>query len=81
MAIPDIDMDVPAERRDDVIDYIKSKYGNDKVAQMITFGRLQGRSAIKEVLRINGSVSFDEMNDITDAIADEASISDQLELM
>jgi DNA polymerase-3 subunit alpha len=81
VAIPDIDMDVPAERRDDVIDYIKSKYGNDKVAQMITFGRLQGRSAIKEVLRINGSVSFDEMNDITDAIADEASISDQLELM
>lgn len=81
VAIPDIDMDVPAEHRDEVIDYIKNKYGNENVAQMITYNRLQGRSAIKEVLRINNSVSFDEMNKITDSIPDEAAISDQLELM
>jgi DNA polymerase-3 subunit alpha len=81
IAIPDIDMDVPAEHRDDVIDYIKQKYGEENVAQMITFGRLQGRSAIKEVLRVNDAVSFSEMNEITDSIEDEAQISDQLELM
>tara|TARA_R110001599_G_scaffold347737_1_gene574307 strand:- start:7025 stop:8587 length:1563 start_codon:yes stop_codon:yes gene_type:complete len=81
VAIPDIDMDVPSEHRDEVIDYIKEKYGAKNVAQMITFGRLQGRSAIKEVLRVHNAVSFDEMNMITDSMPDEAAISDQLELM
>lgn len=81
ISLPDIDVDVPAEHRDDVIDYTKQKYGQENVSQMITFGRLQGRSAVKEVLRINDAVSFAEMNNITDAIPDEAQISDQLELM
>jgi DNA polymerase-3 subunit alpha len=81
ISLPDIDMDVPAEHRDEVIYYIKEKYGQDKVGQMITFGRLQGRAALKEVLRINDAVSFMEMNRITDGIPDEATISDQLELM
>jgi DNA polymerase-3 subunit alpha len=81
VSLPDIDMDVPAEHRDAVIDYIKQKYGEENVAQMITFGRLQGRAAVKEVLRINDAVSFAEMNAITDSIPDEAKISDQLELM
>lgn len=81
VSLPDIDMDVPAEHRDEVIDYIKTKYGKENVAQMITFGRLRGRAAIKEVLRINDAVSFAEMNTITESIPDEAKISDQLELM
>ncbi len=81
ISLPDVDMDVPAEHRDEVIDYIKQKYGVDKVSQMITFGKLQGRAAIKEVLRISDAVSFSEMNTITESIPDEAKISDQLELM
>ena len=81
ISLPDIDVDVPAEHRDEVIDYIKKKYGKENVSQMITFGRLQGRSALKEVLRISDAVSFSEMNEITDCIPDEAMISDQLELM
>ena len=81
VSLPDIDMDVPAEHRDEVIDYIRQKYGKENVAQMITFGRLQGRAAVKEVLRINEAVSFSEMNAITESIPDEARISDQLELM
>jgi DNA polymerase-3 subunit alpha len=78
ISLPDIDMDVPAKRRDDVLLYIKNKYGHDHVSQMITFGRLQGRSAIKEVLRINEACSFGEMNTITKNIPNEAEISDQL---
>lgn len=78
ISLPDIDMDVPAKRRDDVIAYLKNKYGNEHVSQMITFGRLQGRSAIKEVLRINEACSFAEMNAITKNIPNEAEISDQL---
>ena len=78
VSLPDIDMDVPGKKRDNVIDYLKNKYGKDHVSQMITFGRLQGRSAIKEVLRINDACSFGEMNAITKSIPNEADISDQL---
>ncbi len=78
VSLPDIDMDVPGKRRDDVIDYLKDTYGNEHVSQMITFGRLQGRSAIKEVLRINEACSFSEMNAITKSVPNEADISDQL---
>ena len=78
VSLPDIDMDVPGKKRDDVIDYLKTKYGKDHVSQMITFGRLQGRSAIKEVLRINDACSFSEMNAITKSVPNEAEISDQL---
>jgi len=81
ISLPDVDMDVPAEHRDEVIDYVKDKYGIENVSQMITFGRLQGKSALKEVLRINDAVSFSEMNEITDCIPDEQEISDQLEMM
>lgn len=78
ISLPDIDMDVPSMKRDEVISYLKNKYGNDKVSQMITFGRLQGKSAIKEVLRIHEACSFAEMNAISNCIPDEAKISDQL---
>ena len=78
VSLPDIDMDVPGKKRDDVIDYLKNTYGKDHVSQMITFGRLQGRSAIKEVLRINDACSFSEMNAITKSVPNEADISDQL---
>ena len=78
VSLPDIDMDVPGKKRDEVIDYLKLTYGKDHVSQMITFGRLQGRSAIKEVLRINEACSFSEMNTITKSIPNEADISDQL---
>ncbi len=78
ISLPDIDMDVPAQKRDSVIQYLKEKYGHQHVSQMITFGRLQGRSAIKEVLRINEACSFAEMNAITKSVPNEAEISDQL---
>ncbi|NDB84409.1 MAG: trans-splicing intein-formed DNA polymerase III subunit alpha N-terminal partner DnaE-N, partial [Alphaproteobacteria bacterium] len=78
ISLPDIDMDVPGKHRDAIIGYIKDKYGHDRVSQMLTFGRLQGKSAIKEVLRINEACSFAEMNAISNCIPDEAKISDQL---
>ena len=78
ISLPDIDIDVPGNHRDEIIMYLKDKYGHDHVSQMITFGRLQGRSAIKEVLRVNEACSFAEMNAITKNIPNEAEISDQL---
>ncbi len=50
-SMPDIDVDFCYERRDEVIRYIKDKYGEDKVAQIITFGTLKGKQAIKDVGR------------------------------
>ena len=81
VSLPDIDIDVPASKRDEVIGYIKKRYGEGRVGQMITFGRLQGRSALKEVLRVHDACSYDEMNRITKSLPHEADISDQLQEM
>ncbi len=51
---PDIDFDVPDNRRDDVIRYIGDKYGHDKVAQVCTFGRMLSRAAVRDVARVLG---------------------------
>lgn len=81
ISMPDIDVDVPINKRESVIDYIKQKYGSDKVSQMITFNTMKGRGALKEVLRVYGNISFEEMNRITKNIPDEAKIADELQEM
>lgn len=81
ISMPDIDVDVPIDKREQVIQYIKNKYGNDKVSQMITFNTIKGRGALKDVLRVYGHISFDEMNQITKNIPDEAKIADELQEM
>jgi len=52
ISMPDIDVDVPINKRENVIEYIKQCYGADKVSQMITFNTIKGRGAIKDVLRV-----------------------------
>lgn len=79
--MPDIDVDVPINKREIIIDYIKNKYGTDKVSQMITFNTMKGRGALKDVLRAYGNMSFEEMNRITKFIPDEAKIADELQEM
>ena len=79
VSLPDIDVDFPVKKRKYVIEYLKEKYGHDKVCQMATFGRMQGRGAAKEVLRVHNACSYEEMNVITKNIPQEAEISDQLE--
>jgi DNA polymerase-3 subunit alpha len=81
ISMPDIDVDVPINKREIIIDYIKTKYGHDKVSQMITFNTIKGRGALKDVLRVYGNISFDEMNKITKNIPDEAKIADDLQEM
>jgi DNA polymerase-3 subunit alpha len=81
ISMPDIDIDVPINKREQIISYIKQKYGDNKVSQMITFNTMKGRGALKEVLRVYGNISFDEMNRITKFIPDEAKIADELQEM
>ncbi|KKR82937.1 MAG: polymerase III, alpha subunit protein [Candidatus Daviesbacteria bacterium GW2011_GWA1_41_61] len=51
---PDIDSDIADDRRDEVIRYVMNKYGHDKVAQIITFGTMMGRAAIRDIGRVLG---------------------------
>lgn len=51
---PDIDMDFADNRRDEIIDYARSKYGSDKVAQIGTFGTMMARAAVRDVARALG---------------------------
>ncbi|MBQ9179305.1 MAG: DNA polymerase III subunit alpha, partial [Firmicutes bacterium] len=64
VSMPDIDIDFVDDRRGEVIDYVIRKYGSDRVAQIITFGTLKARAAVRDVGRVLG-VSYAE----TDAIA------------
>lgn len=81
VSMPDIDVDVPIDKRENIIDYIKDKYGRNQVSQMVTFNTIKGRGAIKDVLRVYGNIGFEEMNKITKNIPDEAKIADQLQEM
>ncbi|WP_297407658.1 DNA polymerase III subunit alpha, partial [uncultured Cetobacterium sp.] len=52
ISMPDIDIDICQERRGELIEYVVEKYGADKVAQIITFGRMKARAAIRDVGRV-----------------------------
>ncbi len=64
VTMPDIDMDFCVRRRGEVIDYVNQKYGTDHVAQIVTFGTMAARGAIRDVGRAL-NVSYGE----TDAVA------------
>lgn len=81
ISLPDIDCDFETDKRELTIQYIENKYGSDKVSQVATFGRMQGRAAIKDVLRAHSVCDYDEMNSITEYIPDESKIADDLQLM
>ena len=52
ISMPDIDLDFADRRRDEVIRYVESKYGHDHVAQIITFGTMAARAAVRDVGRV-----------------------------
>jgi DNA polymerase-3 subunit alpha len=52
VSMPDFDIDFCQERRGEVITYVQEKYGHDKVAQIITFGKLQARAVLRDVGRV-----------------------------
>jgi DNA polymerase III subunit alpha len=66
-SLPDIDTDLADDRRDEVIRYCMQKYGEDKVAHIVTFGTMMGRAAIRDVGRVMG-VSYGEVDRIAKLI-------------
>lgn len=64
ITMPDIDMDFPDNKREEVIQYVMDKYGKEKAVSIITFGTFQGKSAIRDVGRVLGidTVVLDELS-------------------
>lgn len=52
VSMPDFDIDFCQDRRDEVIQYVQERYGSDRVAQIITFGKLQARAVLRDVGRV-----------------------------
>src|SRR4029079_11319745 len=73
VTMPDIDVDFEDERRDEVINYVSRKYGSDHVAQIITFGTMPARAAIRDVGRVLGH-SYGEVDRIAKAVPNQLGI-------
>lgn len=67
ISMPDIDIDFCYERREEVIDYVKRKYGEDHVAQIITFGTMGAKAAIRDVGRVL-DISYNKVDNIAKEI-------------
>lgn len=81
ISLPDVDMDFEKNGRERIIHYARGKYGHDKVGQIITFNRMQGRGAVKDVARAHDALGIEEVNKITKLIPNDAEIADQLEAL
>ncbi len=67
---PDIDIDFADDRRADVIEYVRQKYGRDSVAQIITFGTMGAKSVVRDVGRVMG-LSYGECDRLAKMIPNE----------
>ena len=74
VSMPDFDVDFCYERRSEVIDYVNKKYGEDHVAQIVTFGTLAAKAAIKDVGRALG-ISYSVTDAVSKAIPKELNIT------
>ena len=54
ISMPDIDVDFDERRREEVIDYVKGKYGSDKVSQVVTYGVIKAKQSLKDASRVMG---------------------------
>ena len=71
---PDIDVDFGYERRSEVIDYLREKYGDDRVAQIITFGTMAAKAVVRDVGRAL-SMPYSEVDKIAKLIPNELNIT------
>lgn len=74
---PDIDMDFADTRREEVIEYITQKYGADKVANVITFGKMEARVAIRDIGRVLG-ISYSDCDRIAKLIPQNVKLPEAL---
>ena len=69
ISMPDIDLDFETERRGEVIDYIREKYGKENTAQIVTFGKMKAKMAIRDIGRVL-ELPLSDVNQIAKMIQD-----------
>lgn len=74
VSAPDFDIDFCMRRRDQVVDYVRRKYGEDRVANIITFGTLGAKMVVRDLARVH-DVSFAESNKLAKLIPEELDIT------
>jgi len=74
VSMPDIDVDFCERRRGEVIEYVKKKYGEDRVAQIVTFNTLKAKNAVRSVAKAM-SFTFSEENELAKAIPNVLNIT------
>lgn len=74
VSLPDFDVDFCQDRRPEVINYVTQKYGQERVGQIITFGKLQAKAVIRDVSRVFG-LSYSETDMLAKLIPDELGIT------
>ncbi len=88
ISMPDIDVDFCVERRDEVINYVKEKYGKYNVAQVITFGTMAAKAAVRDVARVLGfpykeadriAKMIPDKDDLTQAIKDNPKLKEEID--
>ncbi|MEO0155520.1 MAG: DNA polymerase III subunit alpha [candidate division WOR-3 bacterium] len=78
ISLPDVDVDFSDTRRDEVIDYIKKRYGVNNVSQIITFGTMQARAVVRDVARVLG-IPYSEVDLIAKLIPPNKKIAQVIE--
>ncbi len=73
-SMPDIDVDFCQNRRDEVIEYVKNKYGPDYVSQITTFGNMKAKAVIRDVGRVMG-MSYGDVDRIAKLIPNDLNIT------
>lgn len=81
ISLPDIDLDVPSYMKEKCNIYLKNKYGQEKVAQMLTFQTMKGSRSLTDVLRLTTDMKFNHIKAITKGMPLESKISSQLKEM
>ena len=76
---PDIDLDLPPSRRDELVQYIEEKYGAEKLGQLSTFGTIKGAGGLKLCLGQSG-MSFYQQNAVTDLLPMEGKVAPELKV-
>ena len=88
--MPDFDIDFCMDRRDEVIEYVATRYGREKVAQIITHGTMAAKAVVRDVGRVLGFpygfvdqlaklIPFDPQMTLTRALAEEPALKDRAE--
>ncbi len=74
VSMPDIDVDFAQDRREEVIEHVRQKYGSPLVSQIITYGKLQAKAALKDVARVC-DISFQDSDRITKLVPERLNIT------